>query len=156
MLAPGRDTARETRPDEPAAAGAPRPYTVLVVDDQPETLRLLTRLLEREGYEILCAPSGQEALILLADRRVHVMVVDYVLPDMTGAEVIEQSRALDDRVQIVLQTGYPSAFPPRELLRTLAIQGLSAGGPQTAKAKRPPGASQRERLAKPAGGRPLD
>ena len=61
----------------------------------------------------------------------HVMVVDYVLSDMTGAEVIEQSRAIDDRVQIVLQTGYPSTFPPRELLRTLAIQGYhdKADGP---------------------------
>jgi signal transduction histidine kinase len=132
MRTSARETAREAQPDEPAAGAALRPYTVLVVDDQPETLRLLTRLLEREGYEILCAPTGQEALSLLTDHRVHVMVVDYVLPDMTGAEVIEQSRALDDRVQIVLQTGYPSAFPPRELLRTLAIQGYhdKADGPE--------------------------
>jgi len=120
---------------DPASASAidklPPPYTILIVDDQPETLRLLTRLLERDGHRILCAADGKEALSLLTEHAVHVMVVDYLLPDMTGAEVIEQSRAIDDCVQIVLQTGYPSAFPPRELLRTLAIQGYhdKADGP---------------------------
>lgn len=128
------ETASETAPsaEQSAIDAAPPPYTILIVDDQLETLHLLRRLLERDGHHILCAPNGADALALLAEHPVHVMIVDYVLPDMTGAEVIEQSRAIDDRVQIVLQTGYPSAFPPRELLRTLAIQGYhdKADGPQ--------------------------
>jgi signal transduction histidine kinase len=102
-------------------------YTILIVDDGPDTLTTTAQFLKREGHAILCASTGQQALDLLSEQSVHLMLVDYVLPDMTGAEVIEQSRVINDLVQVVLQTD-GSACPPRELLRTLAIQGYHDKG----------------------------
>ena len=98
-------------------------YTILVVDDQAEARAAAQRLLEGEGHVVLCASTGREALSLLAEHPVHLMLVENALPDMRGTEFIEQSRSIDDLVQVILQTTHPSAYPPREQLRTLAIQG---------------------------------
>jgi signal transduction histidine kinase len=54
--------------------------------------------------------------------------VDYFMPFMTGEELITQIRERDGLVQIVLQTGYASEKPPREMIRRLAIQGYHDKG----------------------------
>ena len=97
--------------------------TVLVVDDQVDTLSSVSMLLEREGHRVLTAESGSEALALLAREPVQLLLVDYFMPIMTGEELIRAVRERDHLVQIVLQTGYAGEKPPREMLSRLAIQG---------------------------------
>jgi signal transduction histidine kinase len=98
-------------------------YTILVVDDQEETLESVQRLLEREGHHVLLADGGQRALDLFGQHEVHLLLVDYFMPRMTGEELIGEIRKIDSQVQIVLQTGYSGEKPPREMLHKLAIQG---------------------------------
>jgi signal transduction histidine kinase len=98
-------------------------YTILVVDDQEETLASVQRLLEREGHRVLLAESGQRALELFGQHEVHLLLVDYFMPRMTGEELIAEIRKIDSQVQIVLQTGYSGEKPPREMLQKLDIQG---------------------------------
>ncbi len=98
-------------------------YTILVVDDQEETLASVKRLLEREGHDVLLADGGQRALELFGQHQVHLMLVDYFMPRMTGEELIGEVRKIDTQVQIVLQTGYSGEKPPREMLQKLDIQG---------------------------------
>jgi signal transduction histidine kinase len=101
----------------------PSGRTVLVVDDQVETLTSVRMLLEREGHRVLTVESGASALELLGHETVHVVLVDYFMPVMNGEEVIRRVRRQDSLVQIVLQTGYSGEKPPREMLRQLDIQG---------------------------------
>jgi signal transduction histidine kinase len=98
-------------------------YTILVVDDQEETLASVQRLLEREGHRVLLADGGQRALELFGQQEVHLLLVDYFMPRMTGEELIAEIRKIDTQVQIVLQTGYSGEKPPREMLKKLDIQG---------------------------------
>jgi len=98
-------------------------YTILVVDDQEETLLSVQRLLEREGHQVLLADGGQRALELFGQHDVHLLLVDYFMPRMTGEELVAEIRKIDSQVQIVLQTGYAGEKPPREMLQKLAIQG---------------------------------
>jgi signal transduction histidine kinase len=98
-------------------------YTILVVDDQEETLASVQRLLEREGHRVLLADGGQRALELFAQQEIHLLLVDYFMPRMTGEELIAEIRKIDTQVQIVLQTGYSGEKPPREMLQKLDIQG---------------------------------
>src|SRR5215813_9841912 len=107
-------------------------YTVLVVDDQKETLISVRLLLEREGHHVLTAASGEEALALFRSEPVHLVLVDYFMPRMSGEALIQEIRKLDEEVQILLQTGYSGEKPPREMLRALAIQGYhdKAEGPE--------------------------
>jgi signal transduction histidine kinase len=102
--------------------------TILVVDDQEATLTSVRTLLEREGHAIVTAQSGEEALRQLQSVAPQVMIVDYFMPRMTGAQLVEQVRALDPFVQIVLQTGYSGEAPPRRVLAELDIQGYHDKG----------------------------
>lgn len=85
-------------------------------------------LLEREGHEVLTACGGAEALGILKDTDVHLLLVDFFMPRMTGDELIREVRSFDPIIQIVLQTGYSGEKPPREMLAELDIQGYHDKG----------------------------
>ena len=106
-------------------------HTVLLVDDQEETLLSLRTLLEREGHRVLTATSGERALAIVKESDVHLLLVDYVMPHMNGAELVREVRAFDPYVQIILQTGYSGEKPPQAMLAELDIQGYhdKADGP---------------------------
>ncbi|MBM4256735.1 MAG: response regulator [Deltaproteobacteria bacterium] len=98
-------------------------FTILVVDDQEE-IRISTKyLLEREGHSVITADSGSEALSLFRSGMVHLVLGDYLMPQMNGEQLIQEIRKLDEDVKIVLQTGYSGEHPPRDMLKALAIQG---------------------------------
>lgn len=105
--------------------------TTLVVDDQESALQSTRALLEREGHRIFTCTTGDEALRLLTQHEVHLILVDYCMPAMSGADLIKAIRASDPYVQIILQTGYSGPTPPRTLLAELDIQGYhnKADGP---------------------------
>ncbi len=67
--------------------------TVLLVDDTPETRRLMRRVLEREHWRVLEADSGEQALRLIADEVPEVVVLDLRLPSMSGFDVARAIRA---------------------------------------------------------------
>ena len=63
---------------------------ILVVDDDPANLELLARRLARTGYRSQCVSGGQEALDLLEERRFDLILLDHMMPGMTGLEVLEK------------------------------------------------------------------
>jgi signal transduction histidine kinase len=110
----------------------PSGFTILVVDDQQETLLTVGALLRSEGHRVLTAESGAAALALLGSEPIHLVLLDYFMPVMTGEHVVHAIRERDPLVQIILQTGYAGEKPPREMLRHLAIQGYhdKSDGPE--------------------------
>lgn len=68
------------------------PHTVLLVDDEPNVLAGLQRVFYREGYEILCANSGNEALNILRTKPVDVVISDQDMPGMTGTAFLAKVR----------------------------------------------------------------
>jgi diguanylate cyclase (GGDEF)-like protein len=101
---------------------------ILLVDDDEDYLLVTRRLLEREGHEVVTAGNGRQALELLRARKFDLVLVDYFMPQMTGEQVVTELRTFDETVQVVLQTGYASEQPPRELLKRLNIQGYYEKG----------------------------
>jgi diguanylate cyclase (GGDEF)-like protein/PAS domain S-box-containing protein len=89
-------------PDIPADPG----QTLLLVDDEPNILNSLGRLLRREGYKILTASSPLVAFELLAQNPVQVILSDQRMPEMSGTEFFARVRQLyPETIRIVL-TGY--------------------------------------------------
>ena len=76
--------------------------SILVVDDEREILRALQRSLSAHGYRVVTATSGESALALLAQHRPDLMVLDLLLPGMSGLEVCRQVRATSSLPIIVL------------------------------------------------------
>lgn len=66
---------------------------VLVVDDDEHTCDAIRRLLSRMGYTTACAQSGPDALALLQQVRPEVIVLDWMMPQMDGLEVLRQLHA---------------------------------------------------------------
>src|SRR5438876_1039699 len=102
---------------------SPTGHTILAVDDQQDSLVSVRNLLEREGHRVLIAESGEQALAVLKTTEVSLMIVDYVMPRMNGAQLVRAVRSFDPFVQIILQTGYAGEEPPRVMLAELDIQG---------------------------------
>ena len=93
------------KPSDAYRGGAVK-KTLLLVDDEPSMLNALLRELRGEGYELLTAASGTEALQMLQTREVPVVLSDHRMPGMSGVEFLTQVRALwPDSVRMVL-SGY--------------------------------------------------
>lgn len=98
--------------------------TILLVDDNAEYLAATQMVLEHEGHKILSALSGPEAIEILKNNpAIDLVLLDYFMPEMTGEQVVTEIRKTNSTIQIILQTGYASENPPRELMRRLSIQG---------------------------------
>lgn len=79
---------------------------ILVVEDDAEVRRVIVECLSLIGYKVTEAANGAEALAHLATIKPDLLVVDYAMPDMTGAEVISEARKLVGELPVILATGY--------------------------------------------------
>jgi len=68
-------------------------YTVLVSDDEPEVVDLVTIVLESEGYKVVSAANGKEALAQIKAHRPDLVLLDMRMPEMTGLTVLENVHA---------------------------------------------------------------
>jgi DNA-binding response OmpR family regulator len=75
---------------------------VLVVDDDPDIRELLFTALEDEGFEVVPAGNGQEALAIIKTFRPDVIVLDLMMPVMDGWQFAAELRALDEDIPLVL------------------------------------------------------
>ncbi len=97
-------------PAEPApATPAPRrakSQRILVIEDDADVRRVIVECLGLIGYAVTEASNGREGLAALAEAKPDLMVVDYAMPDMTGAEVISKAREMVGNLPVILATGY--------------------------------------------------
>jgi two-component system KDP operon response regulator KdpE len=80
---------------------APKPL-ILIVDDEPQIRRLLTVTLEANGYQVLSAVTGQEGLVLAAQHRPALIILDIGLPDLSGKDVLNRLREWSNVPVVIL------------------------------------------------------
>ncbi|HZA14692.1 MAG TPA: response regulator, partial [Myxococcaceae bacterium] len=90
-------------------------YTLLFVDDEPDVREILARTFE-EQFDVLTAASAEEALAVLRQRSVDVLITDQKMPGMTGIELVAQAREERFDVTAILLTGYSQ---PEDLLAAI-------------------------------------
>ena len=81
----------------------PETSTILLVDDEDAIQRLLTYPLERDGYRVVQARDGEEALLRFAEEEIDLVVLDIMLPKLDGLEVCKRLRA-ESTVPIIMLT----------------------------------------------------
>jgi len=96
------------------------PDRLLIVDDVPDNLFLVSTILEEEGYEIITSSNGQKALEIIETTPPDLVLLDVMMPIMDGYEVTRRIRAMNDLpfIPILLITAYD---------RANAVQGLDLG-----------------------------
>lgn len=87
--------------DDPALAAS-----ILIVDDEPEVLSALHRLLRTGGFHVFAANSGEDGLRILETESVDVVVSDMRMPNMSGAQFLEQVFLRWPDIKRILLTGY--------------------------------------------------
>jgi two-component system phosphate regulon response regulator PhoB len=93
--------------------------SLLVVDDDAQLRHLLRRLLGREGYAVACAASGAEALALLCEFLPDLVILDWMMPELDGAEVMRRMAAepTTAAVRIMVYTASNDPGVEREVMR---------------------------------------
>ncbi|MDE2404569.1 MAG: response regulator [Sphingomonadales bacterium] len=96
----------QDRPSTGSSATPAAPLTILAVDDDDQFRELLQRMLEDAGHAVVTACNGPAALLALEQLRPDVVLLDYAMPGMTGAEVAAQVRRRWPELPIVFATGF--------------------------------------------------
>lgn len=80
--------------------------TVLIVDDNPDSIMVLRTILESKGFTVLSAGSGHEALVILGEQIPDAVLLDVMMPDLSGIDVLKRMRgtAATARVPVILVT----------------------------------------------------
>jgi CheY-like chemotaxis protein len=101
--------------------GGTREY-ILLIDDEPEIAELGSEMLAEEGYKVIVAKDGFEALKIFqrVNRQIGLVILDYFLPVMDGDAVFEELKALNPNVNVVLSSG----FAEQNKIGAMLAQGL--------------------------------
>ena len=74
--------------------------TIMVVDDNPDIITIVKTILEGKGYSVFSASSGPELLNLLKNQKPDLIVLDIMMPEMDGLEVLSRLKAVTDTATI--------------------------------------------------------
>jgi len=86
-------------------------HSIVIVDDDPDTLNAMQRVLTPLGYAVFAASGGREAMRLLNRESVDLVITDILMPDMDGFELISALRKSHPRTRIIAISGGRNLSP---------------------------------------------
>jgi len=97
-----------TQKQKPAGAARRDANTILLVEDEEMVANIGRQMLERLGYRVIVAQTGDEALALYEKRRAEIdlVILDMIMPGMGGGTVFDRIRAIDPQAAVLLSSGY--------------------------------------------------
>ncbi|MDQ7783187.1 MAG: sigma-54 dependent transcriptional regulator [Desulfomonilaceae bacterium] len=98
--------------------------TVLVVDDEKNYLVVLEDMLEDEGYRVLTASSGSEALEIIQAKPVDTVLSDIKMPGMSGIDLLDRIKQVDPDLPVILMTAYAEVDQAVEAMKKGALDHL--------------------------------
>src|SRR5918996_2864567 len=99
----------------PATSGAIS--RVLVVDDERSMRELLSIVLRRDGYDVLVAANGKQAVDVLKRERLDVLITDIRMPELTGVDVLREAKRIDPAIITIIMTAFASTDTAVDALR---------------------------------------
>jgi two-component system, NtrC family, response regulator PilR len=103
---------------------------ILLVDDEPSIRQLLAYRLKREGFDVVLAENGRDAVKRIEAGGIDLLVSDIRMPDMNGVEVLRAAKAFDPDILGIIITAYASKETSVEALRLGASNYVEKGGPE--------------------------
>ncbi|HVG60470.1 MAG TPA: response regulator [Hyalangium sp.] len=81
---------------------------ILVVDDEQDNCDYLKLVLTREGYEVVTTTDPTQTVDILRGSDFHLVILDMMMPQMSGTEVLDQIRKFDTDIAVIVATAYPT------------------------------------------------
>ena len=97
---------------------------ILLVDDEAVQRQMLRGFLEDQGYEVLEAENGQEAISIIEREYVPLVLLDHRMPDMNGDEVLERLREINPMVKVIMITAYGAVETAVKVMKLGAVDFL--------------------------------
>lgn len=79
---------------------------IMIVDDEPMIVQSLSTILKRNGYDVITCENGKEALSKLKENRVTVIVSDIKMPEISGLDLLQHIKEIDEEIPVILMTAY--------------------------------------------------
>ena len=93
-----------------------QPRSVLIVDDEELLRSILSTIITREGFSVLEAANGLEALTIMQQNPVELVITDVIMPEMDGMELLVQIKKDYPRTRVAVITGHPGNSTPEEAI----------------------------------------
>jgi two-component system cell cycle response regulator CpdR len=102
------------------------PRTILLVEDDEDVRDVTAAILDAEGFRVLVAQSGDEAIQLLGQEQVNVLFTDIVMPGINGIELARRAERLYLNLRFMFMTGYHSCFADAQELGKVVLKPFRA------------------------------
>jgi DNA-binding NtrC family response regulator len=103
----------------------PEHKQILVVDDEPNLRRVLSAQLERDGYDVHTAEDGEQALAILKEHHIDLVITDLRMPRIDGMELLRRAQKIDAELPVVMITAHGTVDNAVEALKTGAFDYLT-------------------------------
>lgn len=94
-----------------------RKYSVLIVDDEENVLKLLDKVIAKEGYHTYTASDASRAMELLMEHQIDLLITDIKMPGMSGIELLTRVREIDPMVNVIIMTAFATLETAIEALK---------------------------------------
>jgi DNA-binding response OmpR family regulator len=98
---------------------------ILVVDDDPMSLKLLAVTLSKEGYRVITAESGRDALEQIELEKPGLVLLDIMMPGMNGIETLERIKAFDQNIPVAMVTALWDEGEAKRAFKTGAYEYIT-------------------------------
>lgn len=95
---------------------------VLLVDDEPDLLELMSQHIELWGYDVVRASNGKDAIEAVKNKEADIVILDYMMPAMNGIETLENIRNINRDIPVIMFTAYPD----EKSIKSVDKLGISA------------------------------
>jgi DNA-binding NtrC family response regulator len=89
---------------------------ILLIDDDPDVTDIIKGVLRSEGYNAYTANDLEQAKVIITENNVYLIIMDLLFSDQDGASMIEELKKIDQKLKIILLTGYYNVFKEVECM----------------------------------------
>ena len=98
---------------------------ILITDDEPSNRKILAQELIHKGFAVDTASSGQEALVMIESAPPDLVILDYMMPDLSGLEVLKELRGKGNDTPVIMITAYGSVERAVEVMKAGAYDFIT-------------------------------
>ncbi|MBU4212123.1 MAG: response regulator [Verrucomicrobia bacterium] len=98
---------------------------ILMVDDEPDMVEIVVEMLTDKGYQAFGATNGADAIIINDKENPDLIILDLRMPEMDGMKTLRQIRKKDDKVRVIILSGFLTEFDSPDTVKDMADLDVS-------------------------------